>query len=155
MKGEASRRKPRSRAANPIESARAATTKARRRKREPSDRPDLPSSEVGARIEAETEPKVAATRSRRTPIGPVTRAWVLERLVENVKRAMQIEEVKLRGVPTGEYRYEGSVANRALELIGKELGLFVDRSESVNTHHVVSDEPITEAQWEERYASAR
>lgn len=32
------------------------------------------------------------------------------------------------GMPTGEYRYDGSVANRALELLGKELGMFIDRS---------------------------
>jgi hypothetical protein len=35
-----------------------------------------------------------------------------------------------KGNPTGEYRYDGSVANRALELIGKELGMFVERKES-------------------------
>ena len=29
--------------------------------------------------------------------------------------------------PCGEYRYEGNVANRALELIGKELGMFKDQ----------------------------
>ena len=34
-----------------------------------------------------------------------------------------------RAFPTGEYRYEGSVANRALELLGKEQGMFVDRKE--------------------------
>src|SRR5438876_4609487 len=33
------------------------------------------------------------------------------------------------GEATGEYRYEGSVANRALELLGKELGMFISRSE--------------------------
>ncbi|MBW0002616.1 MAG: hypothetical protein JO216_03950 [Hyphomicrobiales bacterium] len=82
----------------------------------------------------------------------VTREWVLERLAENVRRAMRIEAVTLRGQPTGEFRYEGSVANRALELLGKQLGLFVERSESANTHHVVSGEPISEAKWEERYA---
>jgi hypothetical protein len=32
------------------------------------------------------------------------------------------------GEETGEYRYEGAVANRALELLGKELGMFISRS---------------------------
>lgn len=60
----------------------------------------------------------------------VTKEWVITRLVENVERAMQAEEVKLpNGEGTGEYRYEGSVANRALELLGKELKMFVDRKE--------------------------
>ncbi len=58
----------------------------------------------------------------------VDRAWVVQRLVENVDRAMQAEPVlDKEGNETGEYRYEGSVANRALELIGKECGMFVDR----------------------------
>ena len=60
----------------------------------------------------------------------VDRKWVLERLVENANRAMMAVAVKDKeGKETGEYTYEGSVANRALELIGKEFGMFVDRKE--------------------------
>ena len=60
----------------------------------------------------------------------LSREWVLERLVENVNRAMQVEEIKKPdGTGTGEFKYEGNVANRALELVGKELGMFVERSE--------------------------
>jgi hypothetical protein len=33
------------------------------------------------------------------------------------------------GKPTGEYRYDGKVANRALELLGKQQGMFIDRHE--------------------------
>ena len=36
-----------------------------------------------------------------------------------------------KGKETGIYAYNGQVANRALELIGKELGMFVDRSEQL------------------------
>lgn len=55
----------------------------------------------------------------------IDRAWVLDRLVQNVERAMQVEEVKdPKGGGTGEFRYEGNVANKALELIGKELSMF-------------------------------
>src|SRR5262245_27187680 len=60
----------------------------------------------------------------------VSRQWVLERLVENVKRAMQVETVLDReGKSTGEYTYQGSVANKRLELLGKEIGMFVERRE--------------------------
>lgn len=60
----------------------------------------------------------------------LTKQWVIERLIENADRAMQAEAVKTAdGTTTGEYRYEGSVANRALELLGKEIGMFVDRKE--------------------------
>jgi hypothetical protein len=33
------------------------------------------------------------------------------------------------GRPTGEYIYAGAIANRALELLGKEIGMFIDRRE--------------------------
>jgi hypothetical protein len=60
----------------------------------------------------------------------LSKAWVLERLRENVERSMQAKPVlDKEGQPTGEYRYEAAAANRALELIGKEIGMFVDRQE--------------------------
>jgi hypothetical protein len=60
----------------------------------------------------------------------IDRAWVLHRLVENVERAMTARAaVDEDGNPVGVYKYEGSVANRALELLGKEMGMFVDRKE--------------------------
>lgn len=60
----------------------------------------------------------------------ITKEWVIERLVENVSRAMQEVEVKKPdGTGTGEYKYEGSVANKALELLGKEIGMFIERKE--------------------------
>ena len=54
--------------------------------------------------------------------------WVLARLVENVDRAMQktAAEMDQEGNIT-EYRYEGSVANKALELIARHLGMLRDR----------------------------
>ena len=131
--------------------ARAMSTKARRAKAKLTGRSKV-SAEEPANAKALALIVSPQPRPRRTPAAPVTREWVLERLAENVWRAMKIEPVTLRGMPTGEYRYEGSVANRALELLGRELGLFVERSESVNTHHVVSGEPITEAKWEEQYS---
>ena len=55
-------------------------------------------------------------------------------LCSDVERAMQAEPVRRKfgdreeEVP-GEYVYNGSVANKALELLGKELGMFIDRKE--------------------------
>lgn len=58
----------------------------------------------------------------------VTAEWVVERLVENHNRAMQAEPVlDGRGNPTGVYRYDGGVANKALELLGKHAGMFTDK----------------------------
>jgi phage terminase small subunit len=60
----------------------------------------------------------------------LTKEWVITRLRENAERALQaIPALDSEGEPTGEYKYEGNVANRALELLGKELGMFIDRKE--------------------------
>jgi hypothetical protein len=56
--------------------------------------------------------------------------WIEDQLVENVKRAMQAKPVLDReGKETGEYTYNGAVANRALELLGKQRGMFGDKLE--------------------------
>jgi phage terminase small subunit len=80
------------------------------------------------------EPEVAAAvaegqalRSERTQL---TQDWVLERLKEVAERSLQHEPVMGHdGEPTGEYTFQHSGANRALELIGKHLGMFKERVE--------------------------
>lgn len=60
----------------------------------------------------------------------IDKKWVIDRLVQNADRAMQTTAVTDDdGNPIGEYHYQGNVANRALELIGKEMGMFVERKE--------------------------
>lgn len=75
-------------------------------------------------------PRLAQLQAKVEERAIVSKEWVISRLVENVNRAMQAEEVTgADGEPTGLFRYEGSVANRALELLGKELKMFIDRKE--------------------------
>jgi phage terminase small subunit len=63
----------------------------------------------------------------------INRQWVLARLVENAERALQVHPVlDKEGNETGEFIYDGNVANRALELVGKEMGMFISRSEVGN-----------------------
>jgi hypothetical protein len=60
----------------------------------------------------------------------VKREYVLSRLTENVEPAMQVQPVlDTRGKAAGVYRYDGNVANRALELLGREIGMFRDRGD--------------------------
>jgi phage terminase small subunit len=60
----------------------------------------------------------------------ISKEWVLEQLVETVKMAKQAEPVYDNdGNPIGEYKQNLAAGNKALELIGKELGMFVDRKE--------------------------
>ncbi len=88
---------------------------------------------VAARIEAlqcawDLDPGVTADADSAS--GGPGRAWVVARLVETAERALQAVPVTDRkGEPTGEFTYQGSVALRALELLGRELGMFSDRKE--------------------------
>lgn len=86
----------------------------------------LSTAKVAARV-AELQEFIS---ERAVEKSAVSKAWVIAKLVENVERAMTNEPVKdAQGNETGEYKYNGNVANRALELIGKEQGMFVDRKE--------------------------
>jgi phage terminase small subunit len=82
--------------------------------------------EIQARVaELNTE-----LRERITERAVVDREWVIARLVENVDRALQaVPVLDKQGQETGEYTYQGSVANQALGLIGKDLGMFGDKLE--------------------------
>ena len=65
----------------------------------------------------------------------ISAAWVLERLKRNAERAAQAEPITdSEGNPTGEYTYQGNVVNKALELIGKHIGMFKnDAQVQINT----------------------
>ena len=76
-------------------------------------------------VAARAEELKAAVSERQVEKMAVDRAWVMAKLTENVQRAMQLELVRDReGNPTGQYTYQGAAANKALELLGKELGMF-------------------------------
>ena len=40
---------------------------------------------------------------------------------------------------------------RALELLGKELGMFVDRHADVSAHYAISDKPMSLEEWALKY----
>jgi hypothetical protein len=58
----------------------------------------------------------------------LTREFVIDELKDNVERAKATKPVLDRqGLPTGEFKSELAAANRGLELLGKEMGMFRDR----------------------------
>lgn len=63
-------------------------------------------------------------RAKRTE---VSQDWVVDHLKTNVERSMQEVEVKKDGKGVGEFQYNGAVANKSLELVGKHLGMFTDK----------------------------
>jgi phage terminase small subunit len=88
----------------------------------------LKSIKVKARImELQGDQRRALVQSAEQNL--IDQAWVVNKLVSNVDRSMQAEAVLDKfGRPIGTYTYEGNVANRGLELIGKHLGMFQEKS---------------------------
>lgn len=70
----------------------------------------------------------------------LSREWVLEQLVDNANLAKA----------AGDF----GPSNQALNLLGKELGMFVERTENVNIEHVVSDDLPTADEWETEHGTA-
>lgn len=71
---------------------------------------------------------IQEAQQRRSTRIELDQDYVVNGLVENFERAMQTRPALDRsGKPTGEYTYQGNVANKALELIGKHLGMFVEK----------------------------
>lgn len=76
--------------------------------------------------------ELKAERSSRTEI---TSDYVLSNLKEVAERCMvtvpvmEYDHDEKKMVKTGEYKFEHSGANKSLELLGKHLGIFVERKE--------------------------
>ena len=68
----------------------------------------------------------------------LSQEWVIDWLMEIVERSMASESVgwDAKGKETGVYSFQGTVANRALELLGKHIGMFVDRKEFTVNHTI-------------------
>jgi phage terminase small subunit len=83
--------------------------------------------------------KRRAAQTKRTEIEA---DWILERLKELTERCMQHEPVmNNQGEETGEYRFDSSGANRALELLGKHKKLWTDKLDvGVTKHESALDE---------------
>lgn len=72
------------------------------------------------------------------------RGWVISRLMTVAERCMQAEPVMDRkGEPTGEYTFDSSGANRALELLGKTMRMFEAKEATKNDEYAnLSDDEI-------------
>lgn len=76
----------------------------------------------------------------------VDKDWIRDRLAQIVERCMQAEPVLDReGNRTGEYTFQAPAAIRALELLGKDMGMFVERKEVLHGNiETLSDERLRE-----------
>ena len=90
----------------------------------------LKNADVLLRVEELRKSVEEPARERAIEKAAVDKAWVLSELIEVVKMAKAAEPVLDNdGNPIGEYKQNLGAANKALELVGKELGMFVDRKE--------------------------
>ncbi len=116
-------------------------------------------NEQGARLLANVSVAQAvrqaqAARAERTQL---TQDWVLERLRETVERCMQAEPVKdSEGGSTGLYKFNAAGANKALELIGKHLGMFIEKHEVTSHNFAISAVPVMDPEeWAAGYGPKR
>ena len=86
--------------------------------------------EFGYRLLKKVEIQTALTKRREKLSERVGASpeWVLQSLLKVANRCMQEEPVLDReGTPTGEFQFKEAGANKALELIGKTYGMFIDK----------------------------
>jgi phage terminase small subunit len=71
----------------------------------------------------------------------ISAEYVLSSLKEVADRCMQtVPALDKKGNPTGDYYFEHSGANKALELLGKHLKLFTDKVETeITTNNKLED----------------
>lgn len=84
-----------------------------------------------SRLMADSMVKARVAELRQPIIEKVqlTREWVIEQLIENVVMGKATDPVIGKdGEHTGDLKQNLPAANKALELLGKELGMFVDKS---------------------------
>lgn len=109
----------------------------------------------------EHEPRIEALIAERTEKvlakAEVTREWIATRLREVAERCLVAEPVMIgRGEDrreSGEYVFDASGANRALELLGKDLGMFVERKISMDlTNMSIEEQEAKLAELRGKYA---
>lgn len=101
----------------------------------------------------ERDPKVTARITELTHLitensilkNGLDRSWVISRLMSVTERCMQAEPVMDKnGEPTGEYKFDSSGANRALELLGKTMRMFDAKETSKQDDYAhLSDDEIS------------
>lgn len=86
--------------------------------------------------------QIAEAQAKLAERTAISQEWVIEQLIDNLEKAKtDVAKLDNKGEPTGEYIYQGGVANKALELIGKHLGMFGDKLE-VNVPQAVTHEVL-------------
>jgi Fe2+ or Zn2+ uptake regulation protein len=86
---------------------------------------------VKVREDAKVSSKIDELKAQTTAKTQLTRAWVLENLMEHALECRGKKKVMVTkdGADVEIVKRDEAAANRAMELLGKELRMFVDRKE--------------------------
>ena len=76
-------------------------------------------------VKSKAEAQAIAAVARKFEL---SRQWVVDKLVKNAEIALGERPVQTKADGL-EYRYDGAVAARSLELLGREVGLFVEKKQ--------------------------
>lgn len=90
---------------------------------------------IGAQLLGKTwvAERVQSLKQERAKAAQITAAYVLTTIVETIERCKQAEPVKDKdGEATGEYKFDSGAVLKGAELLGKHLGLFIDRQRMEN-----------------------
>ena len=88
--------------------------------------------------------RVRELQAEKTAQLSISQDWVIHQLVDVVEKCkdpVPVEKwdfVEKKMVPTGEYMFDSKGATKALELLGKHLGMYVDKVESKQTVEVTT-----------------
>ena len=84
-------------------------------------------------LKKSTKSTTGAQAECKDPVCGADKAFVLHGLKTVICRSLQEEEVtksvKGEKVPTGEFQFNATAANKALELLGKHLGMFAPKEQ--------------------------
>ena len=96
--------------------------------------------------------RVAALQRAAVEAAVVDKAYVMRSLYELAQTSLGKKAVLVKGKLVA-FRQDGPTATRCLELLGRELGMFVEHVVQDTSVRVISAQPVTEEDWEARYAA--
>jgi hypothetical protein len=110
----------------------------------------------------DVQARLSILQSRAASKAVIDKSFVMEGLARAVRIGFGDETIKLKKtafgmtIETEQTTLELPASIRALELLGKELGMFKDKSEvEINVIHLIADKPMTADGWEKAFAHAR
>jgi phage terminase small subunit len=98
--------------------------------------------------------EIQKRKNKLTEKSEINAQWVLDNFVELSQRCMQkvpvMEKVDGELIPTGEWKFDSTGANKALENVGKMIGVYIEKTENRNYNENVDLSKLTDEQLIER-----